>query len=138
MRILAIETVCIIEKTFPTSILSIKVHILVHLVEEVAIAGVVSTRWMFFLERFMKTLKTFARQKARPEGSMAEGWLVQESCVWISKYLGSVDARMPKLWSMQDDDRLVSKVRQGKDLQFGRSEEEKEKVQSFCFANATP
>ena len=62
-----------IEKTFPTSTLAIQIHILVHLVDEVAMAGVVSTRWIFFLERFMKTLKTFVHQILRLEGCMAEG-----------------------------------------------------------------
>ena len=62
----------------------------------------------------MKTLKAFVRQKARPEGSMAEGWLVQESCVWISVCLGRVDKSMPMLWCMKDDDSLVGEVRQGK------------------------
>ena len=114
MRILAIETVCMIENTFPTSILIIQVHILVHLVDEVAMAGVVNTRWMFYLERFMKVLKGFVRQKARPEGSMAEGWLVQESCVWISEYLGRVDTTMPMLWSTKYD----HEVCQGKRLHF--------------------
>ena len=59
MRILAIEIVCMIEKTFPTSILSTQIHILVHVVDEVAIVGIVHTRWMFYLEQFMKTLKAF-------------------------------------------------------------------------------
>ena len=87
MKILAIKIVCMIENTFPTSILTIQFHLLVHLVDEVGVAGVANTRWMFYLECFMKILKGFVRQKARPEGSMAEGWLVQESCVWISEYL---------------------------------------------------
>ena len=49
---------------------------------------------------------------------MAEGWLVQESCVWITEYLGRVDKAMPMLWSSKDDDRLVDEVRQGKGLRF--------------------
>ncbi|MCO5580230.1 hypothetical protein L7F22_034096 [Adiantum nelumboides] len=60
----AIETVCLLEEHFPTSILNIQVHLLVHLVDEVEIAGTVHARWMFFLERFMKTLKGFVRQRA--------------------------------------------------------------------------
>ena len=75
-RINAAEAVCMLEKHFPTSILTIQVHLLVHVVDEVAKAGVVHSRCMFFLERFMKTLKSFVHQRARPEGSMAEGWLV--------------------------------------------------------------
>ena len=53
-KVNAIETVCMLEKFFPTSILTIQVHLLVHIVDEVAIAGVVHSRWMLFLERFMK------------------------------------------------------------------------------------
>ena len=104
---MAIKTVCMIERTFPTSILTIQIHVLVHLVDEVAMTRVVNTRWIFYLERFMKILKGFIRQKARPEGSMAKGWLVLEFCVWITEYLGRVDKAMPMLWSSKDDDRLV-------------------------------
>ena len=64
-----------------SSILSTKIHILVHVVDDVAIVGIVHTRWMFYLELFMKTFKAFVQQKTRPEGSMAEGRLVQELCV---------------------------------------------------------
>ena len=136
MRILAIEIVCMIEKAFPTSILSTQIHILVHVVDEVAIAGIVHTQWMFYLEQFMKTLKAFVWQKARLEGSMAEGWLAQESCVWISEYMERVDKSMPKLWSTKDDDRLVAKVWQGKGIQFCMTEEVREKMQAYCIANA--
>lgn len=125
-----------IERTFPTSILNIQLHLLVHLVDEVALAGTVHTRWMFYLERFMKTLKGFVRQKARPEGSMAEGWLVQESCVWISEYLGRVDQDLPLMWSNKDDDRLVGDVPQGQGTQFRMSESFREKVMTYCIANS--
>ena len=81
MRTLAIELVCMLERKFSTSILTIQIHILLNLADKVGMVGVVSTQWIFFLEQFMKTLKNFVCQKARPEGSMAEGWLVQESCV---------------------------------------------------------
>ena len=74
-RLNSIEAACMVEKFFPTSVLTIQMHLLVHVVDEVSIAGVVNSRWMFFLERFMKTLKGFVRQRARPEESMAEGWL---------------------------------------------------------------
>ena len=73
----AIQTVCLLEKYFPTSILTNQVHLLVHVMDEVAIARTIQSRWMFSLERFMKTLKGFVGQRAHPKGSMAEGWLVQ-------------------------------------------------------------
>ena len=100
------------EEHFPTSILTIQVHLLVHLVDEVEIAGTVHARWMFFLERFMKTLKGFVRQRARPEGSMAKGWMVQESCVLISEYLSRSQNNILELWNTKDDDRVLGDVPQ--------------------------
>ena len=70
---LVVKAVCAIEDVFPCSILIGQVHLLIHVVEEISIYGVVHTRWMFFLERFMKTLKDFVRQWTQPEASMAEG-----------------------------------------------------------------
>ena len=77
------------------------------------IAGTMHTQWMFFLERFMKTLKGFVRQRARPEGSMAEGWMVHESCVFVSEYLSRSQNNFLELWSTKDDDRVVGDVPQG-------------------------
>ena len=65
-RLLAIEATCAIEDAFPRSILVSQVHLLLHL-EEIAICGVVHSRWMFFLERFLKTLKDFVRLQSQPK-----------------------------------------------------------------------
>ena len=65
--LLAIEATCAIEDAFPRSILVSQVHLLLQLVEEIAICGVIDSRWMFFLERFLKTLKDFVRLRSQPE-----------------------------------------------------------------------
>ncbi|MCO5611955.1 hypothetical protein L7F22_066215 [Adiantum nelumboides] len=43
---------------------------------------------------------------------------------------------MPMLWSSKDDDRLVDEVRQGKGIRFQLTEETREKIRSYCVANA--
>ncbi|MCO5571708.1 hypothetical protein L7F22_025455 [Adiantum nelumboides] len=43
---------------------------------------------------------------------------------------------MPMLWSSKDDDRLVDEVRQGKGIRFRLTEETREKIRSYCVANA--
>lgn len=52
-----IEVVCMLEnlKTLPgtAGILTVQVHLLVHVVDEVAIARVIHSIWMFFIESFM-------------------------------------------------------------------------------------
>ncbi|MCO5598460.1 hypothetical protein L7F22_052556 [Adiantum nelumboides] len=44
-----IELLCLMEKELPTYFFDIQVHLLIHLVDEIEIAGVVSTRWMFWV-----------------------------------------------------------------------------------------
>ena len=67
---------------------------------------------------------------------MVEGCLVQDSCVWVSKYLGHVYLAMCQLRKNKDDDRLVDKVRQGKGLQFLSTRKVQKKIMSYCIASA--
>ena len=84
----------------------------------------------------MKVLKGFVCQKARPEGSMAEGWLVQESYVWITEYLRHLDTEISMLWNTKDDKRLIDEVCKGKGLCFHLIDVTREKIQSYCISNA--
>ncbi|MCO5564316.1 hypothetical protein L7F22_017976 [Adiantum nelumboides] len=93
-------------------------------------AGTVHARWMFFLERFMKTLKGFVRQRAQPEGSMAEGWMVQESCVFIFEYMTRSQNNIIELWNIKDDERVVSEVPQGNGVVKRFSEAERTKIRA--------
>ena len=61
----------------------------------------------------MKNLKGFVRQRAQPKGSMAEGWLVQELCVFIVDYLSCSQKNKSKLWSTRDDDPWLGDIPQG-------------------------
>jgi hypothetical protein len=71
MKVIAAEVVCKLERAFPPSLFDCQVHLLVHLVDEVAIAGHVHCRWMYWLERYMTVLKGYVCNCARVEGSMA-------------------------------------------------------------------
>lgn len=135
-RLLAVEAVCAIEDAFPRSILVSQVHILLHLIDEVAICGVVHSRWMFFLERFLKTLKDFVRLRAQPEASMAEGWIVQEAFVYVSQYLYTIDPTLPRLWTEEEDPKMHSNVPSGKGALFVMDREFQAIVNNHCLLNA--
>jgi hypothetical protein len=64
------------EQHLPPSFFDIMSHLIVHLVKEVELAGPISYKWMYYLKRYMKDLKGWMRQKARPEGSMAKGYIL--------------------------------------------------------------
>jgi hypothetical protein len=54
--------------------------------------GPVHTRSMWMVERHLKSLKALVRQRAHPEGSKVEGYMVYESMVYISQYLPKLAA----------------------------------------------
>ena len=74
-----VEIVCMFEKELPMCFIDLQGHLLIRLVDEVELVGVVSSHLMFFLERYMKKLKGFVRQRAKAEGSMEEGYISYES-----------------------------------------------------------
>ena len=84
----------------------------------------------------MKTLKGFVRQRAQPKGSMAKGWLVHESCVFISEYLSRSQKNILDLWSIKDDDRVVSDDPQDNEVIKQFNEEVKTIESSYCMMNS--
>ena len=59
------------EKELSLNFIDLHIRLLIHLVSEVELVRVVSWCWMFLLERYMKKLNGFVRQRAKTEGSMA-------------------------------------------------------------------
>jgi hypothetical protein len=43
--------------------------LLIQLVQEVGLAGPLESRYLFFIERFLETLKGFVKQRAHPKGA---------------------------------------------------------------------
>lgn len=136
MRRQTIEMMCLMERDLPTSFFNMQEHLLIHIVDEVALAGVVSSRWMFFFERYMKVLKGFVRQKARPEGSMAEGWLVQESMYYVTEYLTTIHPTAPRMWSDEEDEKMIGEVLQGNGKKIRLKEEVKRMINTFVVYNS--
>jgi len=66
------------ELVFPPSFFDIMTHLLLHLVEEIAILGPVFLHNMFPFERFMGVLKKYVHNRARPEGSISKGYGTEE------------------------------------------------------------
>jgi hypothetical protein len=74
------ESMALLKMEFPPSFFDVMTHLPYHIVEELDMCGPVITRWMYPVERYMKTLKNYVRNTARPEASMAEGY-VKDECI---------------------------------------------------------
>ncbi|KAL0413445.1 UNVERIFIED_CONTAM: hypothetical protein Sradi_1546200 [Sesamum radiatum] len=90
-----IMTLCELEKLFPPSFFDVMVHLVIHLVEEARIAGPVHYRWMYPIERYLGHLKTYVRNRSRPEGSIAEGYLAEECLNFCSAFLNNTVSEQP-------------------------------------------
>ncbi|XP_062119368.1 uncharacterized protein LOC133833127 [Humulus lupulus] len=69
---------CKLEKIFPPSFFTVMVHLCVHLPDQVLLGGPVASRWMFGTERHMGLYKKYVRNMSRPDGSIAEAFVIDE------------------------------------------------------------
>ncbi|KAH9803018.1 hypothetical protein KPL71_001620 [Citrus sinensis] len=81
------ETLCMLERFFPPSFFDIMIHLTIHLGREARLCGPVQYRWMYPIERFMKILKGYVKNRARPEGCIAERYIAEEYASVCSKYI---------------------------------------------------
>ena len=87
---------CKLELIFPPAFFDIMVHLIMHLPEEAIQGGPVHTRWMYPIERYIGKLKQYVRNRARPEGSIAEGYVVSEALTFCSMYFRDVETQFSR------------------------------------------
>uniref|UniRef100_A0A803N3I5 DUF4218 domain-containing protein n=1 Tax=Chenopodium quinoa TaxID=63459 RepID=A0A803N3I5_CHEQI len=71
--------------------------------EEVKLGGLVQYRWMYPIERYLAHLKSHVANKAQPEGSIAEDYLLEETIRFCSRYLEGVKNVFNKPKRIDDD-----------------------------------
>jgi len=59
---------------------------------------------MYPIERYIKVLKVFVRQKARPEGSIVEGYLIQERICMFNDKFEEFEAKSDQAWNEEPED----------------------------------
>ncbi|XP_060171665.1 uncharacterized protein LOC132602887 [Lycium barbarum] len=79
------------------------VHLTVHLVQEAKLGGPVHYRHMYPVERELGHFKSFVRNKARSEASIAEGYLAEETLTFCSRYMEDIETRFNRPRRVCDD-----------------------------------
>ena len=97
-----IQILCKLELIFPPAFFDIMVHLVLHLPEEAILGGPVFMRWMYPFERYMKKLKNYVGNKARSEGSIAEGYVADEALTFCSMYFQDIETRFNRLDRNED------------------------------------
>ena len=80
------KTLCKMEMHLLVNVFDLQFHNIMHVVEDVEMAGSVLVRWMYHVEQFLKVLKDYIRQQAQPEGSIAEGYITVETMFFVYDY----------------------------------------------------
>jgi hypothetical protein len=88
------ETLCRLEMIFPPAFFDIMIHLSIHLAEEAKLGGPVCYRWMYPIERYLRTLKAYVWNKAHPEGSIAEGYILEKCMTFCSRFLQDVETKL--------------------------------------------
>ncbi|XP_077246449.1 uncharacterized protein LOC143886385 [Tasmannia lanceolata] len=104
-------TLCHMEKIFPPAFFDIMVHLPIHLADEEMLAGPVQYRWMYPIERYLLTLKSYVRNRSRPKGSIAEGYLAEECMTFCSRYFEGVESKLNR--PVRNDDDVPSEIEEG-------------------------
>ncbi|XP_039129011.1 uncharacterized protein LOC120265186 [Dioscorea cayenensis subsp. rotundata] len=79
------------EMLFPPSFFTLMIHLIVYLADEAKLGGPVYYRWMYPIERYLGLLKSYVRNKAKPEGSIVEYYITQEVITFFSQYLDDIE-----------------------------------------------
>ncbi|KAK4360411.1 hypothetical protein RND71_019363 [Anisodus tanguticus] len=99
---------CTMETIFLPSFFTIMVHLVIHLAMEAKITGPVQHRWMYPIERFLRTLKYYVRNLSCPEGSIAEVHIVNKGFQFCSRYMEGGD--LTSYWSRKSKDDIEHEV----------------------------
>ena len=106
---------CQMQQYLPPSFFNAQEHYPIHQVEEIELCGPIHIRSMWMVERQLKSLKAFVRQRERPEGSMVEGYMVYQ-CMVYSQYLPKLAENMnvPRIWHLDSINKFEGRSYLGK------------------------
>jgi hypothetical protein len=80
------ETLCFIEMYFPPAFFDSNVLFTTHFIKEIKLLGLMFLHQMYAYERFNVILKSFVRNQAYPQGSMIQGYCIEEGVEWALNY----------------------------------------------------
>lgn len=127
---------CFLEREFPIGFFVIMTHLMPHLVEELFLCGPVHCRWMYPMERYMKSLKDYVRTNARPEGSMAEGYRMEETLGFCTEYMTRYEGTSRRVWDKDEDQSMYDEIVEGGSVRRPMSKDVRGWAHFFVLENA--
>jgi hypothetical protein len=80
-------TMCQLEMCFPPSFFDMMEHYMIHFVDQIFVLGPSYMHYMYPYERYMVVMKGYVRNRAHLEGSMIEGYTIEEVIECYAYYI---------------------------------------------------
>lgn len=130
------ETLCMLEVYFPPAFFDVMTHLIIHLVEELAICGPVHARWCYPVERYLGHLKSMVRTRARPEAAIANSYVCEQGIGFATEHLYSYPYDIRMLWDMEPNDRDEGEVLVGASKLVRWSAVDIDRIHDFIISNS--
>jgi len=106
------------EWELPGAFFDVMTHLVLHVVEELAICGPIHSRWMYPVERTLGTLKKYVRNRARPKASMASRYVLDETLGFVTEYMQMFTHVRHRLWDANEEEGVYGEVLEGSGSKF--------------------
>ena len=130
-------TLSLMEITFPLTFFDIMSHLPLHLVRELIILGPTHVRWMYPIERTMMMLKNHVKNRARPEASIARGYLLDETMGYATSYMQGFEVVRRRVWDADPEDSDEFEVLEGAAVNITLSRADRDALHKFILRNST-
>ncbi len=108
-----ILTFRMLEWEFSVAFFDVMSHLTLHIVEELDICGPIHTRWMYPIEQAMKVFKGYVCNRSRREASMAEGYILDKTIGFVTKYLQDFCHVRRNIWDVDEEEGVYGEVMEG-------------------------
>lgn len=89
-------------------------------------------------ERYFKTVKGFVRNLAKPEGSIAQGYQVEQALGFITEYMSEYNVTTRRVWDDKEEPSMVDEILEGKGKPKLLSEDLRSAMHEFVLDNSAP
>jgi hypothetical protein len=113
-----VVTLSMIEWELPGAFFDAMTHLVLHVVEKLAICAPIHSRWMYPIERTLGTLKKYMRNRARPEASMASGYVLDETLGFVTEYMQMFTQVRHRIWDGNEEEGVYGEVLEGSGSKF--------------------
>jgi hypothetical protein len=130
-------TLSMIEWELPITFFDVMTHLVLHVVEKLAICGPLHNRWMYPVERTLGTLKKYVRNWARLEALMALGYVLDETLGFVTKYMQMFTHVRHQVWDVDEEERVYGEVLEGSGSKFHLLPSAWDFAHQYVLTNAT-